>query len=48
MSNYYENNASKYIEDTINCDMSEQYTFFLKYMSKKCLLLDLGLVVDLI
>ena len=42
MSNYYENNASKYIEDTINCDMSEQYTFFLKHMSKKGLILDIG------
>lgn len=42
MSNYYEKNASKYIEDTINCDMSEQYKFFLNHMSKKGKILDIG------
>ena len=42
MSNYYEKNASKYIEDTINCDMSEQYKFFLKNMPKKGMILDIG------
>ena len=39
MSNYYEKNANKYIEDTINCDMSEQYKFFLKNMPKKGMIL---------
>ena len=42
MSDYYEKNASKYIEDTINCDMSEQYEIFLKYIPKKGMILDIG------
>ena len=42
MSNFYEKNATKYIEDTISCDMSEQYEYFLKYMSNRGLILDIG------
>ena len=42
MKKYYERNATKYIEDTINVDMSGQYNFFMKYLSKKGKLLDIG------
>lgn len=42
MSNYYEINANKYIEDTINCDMSNLYEFFLKYIPNNGTILDLG------
>ena len=40
--NYYENNALKYISETINCDMQSQYGFFLKHMSASGLILDIG------
>lgn len=40
---YYEKNASQYIESTINCDMKKQYDFFLKHLNKKDLkILDVG------
>lgn len=42
MTNYYEINADKYIEDTIECDMNVQYEFFLKYMPKQGKILDIG------
>ncbi len=42
MINYYEKNAEKYIEETFNCDMKEQYDFFLQYMPKKGKILDIG------
>lgn len=42
MNAYYEINASKYIEDTINCDMRVQYEFFLKYMPTTGKILDIG------
>ncbi len=41
--NYYESNASAFIENTINCDMSIQYNFFLKHLNEKAkIILDLG------
>ena len=39
---YYNQNAEAFIEGTRNADMSEQYHFFLKYLSPGCKLLDLG------
>lgn len=42
MDNYYEKNAKKYIEETIDCDMKMQYDFFLKYMPNKGKILDIG------
>jgi len=41
MKNYYEENADRYIEDTVNCDMSVQYNLFLKYINKGKIL-DIG------
>lgn len=42
MEKYYEINAKKYIEETIECDMSNQYQFFLKYMNNTGKILDIG------
>lgn len=42
MEKYYNENANKYIEDTINCDMSDQYALFLKYFKGKGKILDIG------
>ncbi len=42
MDNYYEKNAKKYIEETFNCDMKEQYDFFFQYMPKNGKILDIG------
>lgn len=40
---YYDENASSFIENTINCDMSVQYNLFLKYLNKEAkTILDLG------
>ena len=39
---YYNQNADAFIEGTQNADMSEQYRFFLKYLTPGCKLLDLG------
>lgn len=39
---YYNQNADSFIEGTQNADMTEQYLFFLKYLSPGCKLLDLG------
>lgn len=39
---YYNQNADTFIEGTQNADMTEQYHFFLKYLSPGCRLLDLG------
>lgn len=41
MKNYYEENANRYIEDTVDCDMSVQYNLFLKYINKGKIL-DIG------
>lgn len=42
MNNYYEENATKYIESTISCDMSSLYSFFEKYIHRNGTILDLG------
>lgn len=42
MNNYYEENAQQYIKNTIDCDMSTQYKFFLKYMKPHSTILDVG------
>lgn len=39
---YYNQNADTFIEGTQNADMSEQYRFFLKYLTPGSKLLDLG------
>lgn len=39
---YYNQNADIFIEGTQNADMSEQYHFFLKYLTPGSKLLDLG------
>lgn len=41
-SKYYNENKDSFIENTINCDMSLQYNYFLKHMNKKGTILDLG------
>lgn len=39
---YYNQNADTFVEGTQTADMSEQYRFFLKYLSPGCKILDLG------
>lgn len=39
---YYKEHAKEFIEDTFNCDMSEQYHFFEKYLKGKGTILDIG------
>lgn len=39
---YYKEHAKEFIEDTLNCDMSEQYHFFEKYLKGKGTILDIG------
>jgi len=39
---YYKEHAKEFIEDTLNCDMSEQYCFFEKYLNGKGTILDIG------
>lgn len=39
---YYNQNADAFVEGTQTADMSEQYCFFLKYLSPGCKILDLG------
>ena len=41
-SKYYNENKDEFIESTINCDMSVQYSYFLKHMACKGTILDLG------
>lgn len=41
-SKYYIYNTDAFIENTINCDMSVQYNFFLKHIPKNGTILDLG------
>ena len=40
--NYYNQNAGSFVVGTRNADMSEQYRFFLKYLTSGCKILDLG------
>ena len=41
--NYYNKHAKEFIDGTINCDMSVQYSFFEKYLSKDAKrIMDLG------
>lgn len=40
--NYYKDHSQEFIDDTINCDMSEQYRFFEKYLNGKGTILDVG------
>ena len=42
MNNYYDEHSKEFIENTINCDMTNLYEFFLKYVDYKGTLLDLG------
>lgn len=42
MSNYYHKHSKEFIEDTFECDMSEQYRFFEKYLNGKGTILDIG------
>lgn len=42
MKNYYDKNAQVYINNTIDCDMSEHYNYFLQYMPNKGKILDIG------
>lgn len=39
---YYKEHAKEFIENTINCDMSDQYRFFEKYLKKNGVILDIG------
>lgn len=39
---YYNENAKKYFDNTINIDMSKQYELFLKYVREKGKILDFG------
>ena len=39
---YYKEHAKEFIEDTFNCDMSDQYRFFEKYLKGKGAILDIG------
>ena len=39
---YYKEHAKDFIENTINCDMSEQYRFFENYLNGFGTLLDIG------
>lgn len=41
-SKYYTDNYEMFIENTFNCDMSNLYDYFLKYMNKSGKILDLG------
>ena len=42
MSDYYHEHSKEFIDNTINCDMSEQYRFFEKYLKGKGKILDIG------
>ena len=43
MNNYYKDNKEEFINNTINCDMSFQYTLFEKYLDKGAkTILDIG------
>lgn len=40
--NYYKEHSKEFIDSTVNCDMSEQYRFFEKYLKSKGTILDIG------
>ena len=40
--NYYKEHAKEFIEDTFDCDMSEQYRFFEKYLKGSGTIIDIG------
>lgn len=42
IKDYYEKNSEKFIEETINSDMSDQYLMFEKYLKTNDYILDLG------
>ncbi len=42
MSDYYHEHSKEFIDNTINCDMSEQYRFFEKHLRGKGKILDIG------
>lgn len=42
MSDYYDDNAKLFIENSFNCDMSEGYNNFLKYLKSGDSILDAG------
>ncbi len=42
MKDYYSLNAQDYIKTTLNCDLSEQYKLFFKYLSNPKTILDIG------
>ena len=43
MSNYYKSNKEEFINSTINCDMSDQYNLFEKYLNSNTkTILDIG------
>ncbi len=39
---YYKEHAQEFIDNTFECDMSEQYRFFEKYLNGKGTILDIG------
>jgi len=39
---YYENNSEKFIDNTIDCDMQDQYNLLEKYLKDNVSILDLG------
>ena len=39
---YYNENADKFYENTVDADMSEQYQQFLKYLNQGAKILDFG------
>ena len=42
MCEYYENNAKRYVAETISADMSKQYQRFLPLLKEKARILDVG------
>lgn len=40
---YYRKHAKEFIEETFNCDMSEQYRFFEKHLEGRGTILDVGI-----
>lgn len=42
MNNYYDINYKEYIQNTINCDMSNHYQKFIKYLPSNSKILDIG------
>ena len=42
MSDYYHEHSQEFINDTFNCDMSDQYRFFEQYLNGTGTILDIG------